>query len=224
MILWQKHIEYKGVKMNKRDFILSNFVIDDFIEKVNGNVILEETESLGKSKLDIKLPNEKQFLCIKNVDSGQKTDIAFFKTDKDLSLKKRVDHIIFEEVEDNQWNAHLIEMKTSVGVKTWTDIKGKFRASYLMVQGIAAMLEMQLAHIYMYTTYETEFLSAGTMPVERRVRTGGVPPKKEWESGKVQLNFGEILRVDHEKIQMSRQGNELVGTACLGKGNCRVRN
>lgn len=34
MILWQKHIEYKGVKMNKRDFILSNFVIDDFIEKV----------------------------------------------------------------------------------------------------------------------------------------------------------------------------------------------
>lgn len=100
--------------MNKRDFILSNFVIDDFIEKVNGNVILEETESSGKSKL--------------------------------------------------------------------------------------------------------------TMPVERRVRTGGIPPKKEWDSGKVQLNFGEILRVDHEKIQMSRQGNELVGTACLGKGNCRVRN
>ena len=61
MILWQKHIEHKGARMNKRDFILSNFVIDDFIEKVNGNVILEETESSGKSKLDIKLPNEKQY-------------------------------------------------------------------------------------------------------------------------------------------------------------------
>lgn len=201
--------------MNKRDFILSEFIINDFISEEEGEVLLEEMEPSGKSKLEVTLPREKHFLCIKNVDSRQKTDIAFFKNNKELSLKKRVDHMIFEENEENQWILHLIEMKSGVGVKTWSDIKGKFRASYLVAQGIAAMLEMPFVHTYMYTTYEHECFSNGTMPVERRVRTGSIPPKKEWDSGKVYLNYGEMWKFDHRKIQMRRHGDELLGSVCL---------
>ena len=56
------------------------------------------------------------------------------------------------------------------------------------------MLEIPLDHTYLYTTYlyttyEKEcFDTCGeTMPVERRVRTGNIPPKREWESGRVEL-------------------------------------
>lgn len=41
----------------------------------------------------------------------------FFKADQKYSMMKRVDHIILEHTEDDTWNLHLIEMKSSVGVQ-----------------------------------------------------------------------------------------------------------
>lgn len=80
------------------------------------------------------------------------------------------------------------------------------------------MLEIPLDHTYLYTTYlyttyEKECFDtcSETMPVERRVRTGNIPPKREWESGRVELNFGEKIPFDHEKVQMSRSTDGLKG-------------
>lgn len=82
----------------------------------------------------------------------------FFKADQKYSMMKRVDHIILEHTGDDTWNLHLIEMKSSVGVQKWIEVKGKFRASYLVSQAIAAMLEIPLDHTYLYTTYEKNAL------------------------------------------------------------------
>lgn len=137
----------------------------------------------------------------------------FFKADQKYSMMKRVDHIILEHTGDDTWNLHLIEMKSSVGVQKWIEVKGKFRASYLVSQAIAAMLEIPLDHTYLYTTYEKECFDtcSETMPVERRVRTGNISPKREWESGRVELNFGEKIPFDHEKVQMTRSTDGLKG-------------
>lgn len=44
------------------------------------------------------------------------------------------------------------------GSTKWIEVKGKFRASYLVSQAIAAMLEIPLDHTYLYTTYEKNAL------------------------------------------------------------------
>lgn len=144
-----------------------------------------------------------------------------FVKDKSKSMYKRVDHILFECLADNDWRVHLIEMKTSVGSDTWTDVKGKFRASYLFVQGIAAMLEMNLVETCMYTSFEkTCFHLSETMPVAKHLTVGDrhVRPQDEWDGKKFTLNFGERLPFVHIPIPMERNGQGVL----VGKYVCRT--
>lgn len=126
---------------------------------------------------------------------------------------KRVDHIIFEHTPDDKWKLHLIEMKSSVGNDKWIEIKGKFRASYLFAQGIAAMLEMQIEETCMYTTYEkVHFSLPETMPAARRLPLGGtlVKPEEEWDGSKFGLNFGTRIRFMHNPIHMERNAEDVL--------------
>lgn len=121
-------------------------------------------------------------LIIRNVDKKHR-EIYFFQNSKIKSMFKRVDHIIFENLSDNNWKIHLIEMKSSVGNEKWNEVKGKFRASYLLAQSIATMLEMNILETCMYTTYEKVHLSfSETMPSARRLLLGNklVSPQNEW--------------------------------------------
>ena len=139
--------------------------------------------------------------------------MLFFKNEKAKSMFKRVDHIVFEQLENNSWKLHLIEMKSSVGNEKWTDIKGKFRASYLLAQGIAAMLEMCITETCMYTTYEkANFSLSGTMPTARRLPLGEklVRPEEEWSGDKFELNFGSRISFRHTPIQMKRSEQDVL--------------
>lgn len=191
--------------MTKREFIMNELMVPGFIESMTAGGMLEETEETGKSELIFELPGQGN-LWIKNVDK-KKTDILYFKTGSTLSMFKRVDHIVFEHLEENIWRLHLIEMKSGVDADKWIEIKGKFRASYLVAQGIAAMLEMDIAETCMYTTYErVKFVHSSTMPSSRRVRTGTrmIRPEEEWNGGRFGLNYGERMGFKHYPIQMTR--------------------
>lgn len=184
-----------------------------FAEFESEIIYLEETEETGRSKLELHcLTNEN--ISIKNLD-GKNTQLQFFQTDSMKSMHKRVDHIVFQHLSDNDWKIHLIEMKSSVGVKKWTEIKGKFRASYLLAQGIAAMLEMNIVDTCMYTTYENVNLRLPeTAPAVRRLGLGleHVRPEEEWNSEKFALNFGRRITFMHRPIEMARdEDNILVG-------------
>lgn len=207
------------MEATKREFIINDLMVEYFIERETNMIHLEETEDTGRSKLDFKVISDKN-LVIKNVDK-QKTDILFFRNEKELSMFKRVDHIIFENVSGNDWKVHLIEMKSNVLVKRWSEIKGKFRASYLLVQGLSAMLEMNLVEICMYTTYEKACLTPpATMPAGRRLPLGKtyVKPKDEWDSGKVVLNFNKKISFSHIPIQMQRSDEEVL----IGEYSCSI--
>ena len=78
MISWEKLIWYRGIQMNKRTFVISELMQNNFIEETEQKVLLEETEESGKS------------LCIKNVDKKH-TDMYFFKADQKYSMMKRVE-------------------------------------------------------------------------------------------------------------------------------------
>ena len=202
----------------KRKYIIENLFADNFIEAESAIILLEEKEDSGRSLLEIQL-NKEDNLSIKNVDA-KNTNMYYFKNDKALSMYKRVDHIIFEHVSENDWKLHLIEMKSSVGRKKWNEIKGKFRASYLWAQGIAAMLDMNIVDTHMYTSYEKVQLEvSGTMPSERRMSVGEYfeKPEDEWDGGKFALNFGTRFSFEHTPLQIIRnEENILTGKHVLG--------
>lgn len=193
----------------------------DFLEQESEIIYLEEAEDTGKSLLKLELISDKS-LSIKNVDK-KRTEFHFFQKASSKSMFKRVDHIVFENISDNNWRLHLIEMKSSVGSEKWVEVKGKFRASYLLGQAIAAMLEMNLVETYMYTTYEkVHFSPSKTIPSARRGRVGqkNVKPQDEWDGKDFGLNFGIRVNFVHRPIQMKRdKQNVLIGEYCFDMEN-----
>lgn len=207
------------MEATKREFIINSLMVENFIKYEANSIYLEEIEDTGRSQLNFNVMSDEN-LVIKNVDK-QKTELLFFRNEKELSMFKRVDHIIFENLSGNDWKVHLIEMKSNVLVKRWIETKGKFRASYLLVQGLAAMLEMNLVEICMYTTYEKACLSpSSTMPAERRLSLGKthIKPEDEWDGGKFTLKFGTQISFSHKPIQMRRNEDGIL----IGEYSCNV--
>lgn len=190
---------------DKRKFIIEHLMKPGFITWEGQEMILEENEESGRTKLAVKLWS-KHNLCIANVDK-KNTVLLFFREDEASSMRKRVDHMIFEHQQDNRWKLHLIEMKGSVGEKKWKDIKGKFRASYLLGRAIAGMLDLELSEAVMYTTFDkVQFTPLETMPSARRTRSGRtlVRMEEEWEGKRFGLNFGERVSFMHVPVPMRR--------------------
>ncbi len=203
---------------NKREFIINDLMVSGFIKHENQEIFLVENEETGKSELRVHLQS-KDNLCIANADE-KKTELHFFQPERVKSMYKRVDHIIFEHQRNNKWKLYLIEMKSSVGEKKWGEIKGKFRASYLLAQGIAGMLELEISETVMFTTFEkVQFTLPDTMPSVRRGNLGSrfVRMEQEWSGESFGLNFGERISFSHIPVQMVRNEKDvLVGDLTAG--------
>lgn len=194
---------------SKRNYIINELMEENFIESETDQIYLEEKEDSGKSILRWKLLSNQNF-SIRNVDK-KNTIIHFF--DEKKGMYKRVDHIVFENLGNNDWKIHLIEMKSSVKYNKWIEVKAKFRASYLLVQAIAAILSMNIKEVRMYTTYEKCNLDIPeTMPTARRLFLGqkNVNPLDEWQGIDFGLNFGERIEFMHTPIQMVRNGMDIL--------------
>lgn len=199
------------MEKDKRKFILDERMQPDFITEQECDMLLKEYEESGKSELNVSLLSEHNLL-IANADM-KKTELHFFRKDKEKSMYKRVDHMIFEQQSNGKWKLHLIEMKGSVGERKWVEIKGKFRASYLLAQALAGMLELEISETVLYTTYErVEFHLSDTMPSARRGSLGRpfVRMQEEWNGGRFGLNFGRRIPLSHIPIQMKRNQNGIL--------------
>ena len=190
-----------------------NFIVDGFFDDVSKEYKLTEDKDSGKSEIIFPCKSEKN-LCISNFDGdGKPTILPFFKGDADLHLRKRVDHVIFELNQNQKFDVHLIEMKTTVGSKTWIEVKGKFRASYLTVKAIAAILDYEIENFCFYTTYEKVSLeSKKENTVTRKARLGqaAIRPEEEWAGNKFGLNIGDRLSFKHKPIQMTRNSDGIL--------------
>lgn len=198
------------MEKSTRDYIIKELFTPGFIEYQQGEILLEETEESGKSELRVQLKSDEN-LCITNVDKKH-TNLLFFQEHK--SLDKRVDHMIFERQKEDLWKLYLIEMKSSVGANKWIEVKGKFRASYLLAQAIAGMLELTITETVMYTTFEkVKFRPLDTTPTARRVRSGQslIPMEAEWKGEKFGLNFGTRISFRHVPLLMYKQEGCLKG-------------
>lgn len=197
--------------INKRNYVITELMVPGFIEQTGSHIVLYETEDTGRSKLDVFLSSD-QNLCIKNVDK-KNTQFYFFQDTKVKSMFKRVDHIIFENVAENDWKLLLIEMKSGIHYQKWVEVKGKFRASYLFAQAVAAILEMNIIESCMYTTYEkADFRIPDTMLVARRPSVGmrSVNPQEEWNGEQFALNFGLRIPFRHQPVLMTRNSENML--------------
>ena len=115
-----------------------------------------------------------------------------------------------------KWNVHVIEMKSSISTKEkWLEIKGKFRASYFLVQVLGAILQMEIQEVRMYTTYEKiSFACMPENPVSRRAYVGKAPENlmSEWNGEAFSLWFGETCSMPflHIPVQVFRKGKQLL--------------
>lgn len=188
---------------DERKFIMRQLMEPGFIENAESTVVLTEEEESGKSELRVKLCS-KENLCIANLDK-KKTELHFFLPAN--AMYKRVDHMIFERKRDGNVKLHLIEMKSSVGERKWVEVKGKFRASYLLALALAGMLALSVSETVMYTTFEkVEFRPLETMPSARRLKSGEplFRMEEEWSGMRFGLNFGTRIPFLHIPIQMER--------------------
>lgn len=196
-------------------FIIDELLNEKFIDLSNEDKVieLEELEESGRSKLEFKTISDKT-ITIKNIDKKH-TDMLFFRNDAALSMYKRVDHVIMDNIGGNKWNVYLIEMKSSLSDKTWIEVRGKFRASYLFIKAFAAILDIEINEVYMCTTYKNFKFTSNTIPSSKRIRTGtrNVPFIEEFQGGKFAIKLGDYLDFEHIPILMenNEEENRLIG-------------
>lgn len=70
----------------KREFIIKDLMVQDFIVQEGREVLLAETEETGKSELCVQLASDVN-LCIANLDK-KKTDFLFFRKGKQSPCTK----------------------------------------------------------------------------------------------------------------------------------------
>ena len=208
------------------NYALKNFLNDNFRYASNSlTYTLFETDKLGKSRLIVQVGTAEN-ICVTNYDNFPKWGIV--NTNKKIHMSKCVDHFIFKRNQLGIWELHIFEMKTSVGFRTWSDIKYKLRSSYLSIRAIAVYLGIKLSdeNITVYTTYENdEKMEVENMTDPKVIlpQVGGkaIDAKKdEWDAGFINVpiivsesnpyDFYITIRLRHNKILMHRAEDDFL--------------
>ena len=114
-------------------FALEHFLKAQYFSEPACSYELEELEDTGKSVLSLQVGTTDN-LCRTNFDDEKwRPRFSFVKTDKPDGLDKCVDHFILKK-SDGHWELHMFEMKATVGLRTWHDVRHKMRASYLKIR------------------------------------------------------------------------------------------
>ena len=195
-------------------YALDNFLLPDYVAPVSVSYDLYEKEKNGESKLHLDVGTTDN-ICVKNYD--QLPRCAFLRKERQFHMRQCIDHLILRKV-DSHWEAHMIEMKTTVGRDTWLNIKYKVRASYLNAYAMAVFLGIALddEHIFTYTTYEHDHMDVAHNENPRLISANmGVPvydiKKDEWDANRLYFSITELADIahkvclQHRKVKMFRK-------------------
>ena len=203
-------------------YALNKLIIPNyFVETKSGYELIEEDKN-GRSLLKLQVGTEDN-LCVQNYDSQKIKKCTFLREDKDLYMQKCIDHFILRK-KQNEWELHMVEMKTTIGFWTWFNIKYKMRASYLNIKALAVFLGISLKdeNIFAYTTYEKESFDVSKMdsPIVALPRIGGRAvnsKKEEWDADCINIpimvsannpyDFKTFIKLQHTKILMNRSSD-----------------
>ena len=191
-----------------------NFLEEDFFLSPNDSYCLEEKSESGRSELHVEIEGDN--LCSEDYDHKGKCN--FLKDSSRFKLKKSVDHVLLQKKEE-KWILHLIEMKSKVDNKKWSEIKQKIRASYFNIRALEKILGIHIDEVRTYTTYETTgfWNPSRTTDPKTIVAPLGKPmppaPEQEWENNAIHVDVGEFVEFRHRAVKMQRteDGTKLIG-------------
>lgn len=201
-----------------------NFFVDGFFAENAVRYELEEPAQSGQAQLILSV-RTKDNLCVENYDAKEKCEYL----NNESGLKKAVDHFVLVKQED-YWELHLIEIKKTVGHKTWNRIKDQLRASYLNIKALAAFLNIDLKdkNICAYTAYGTERLQELDKTNPRAILPNlgerAIDEKAdEWDSGCVYVPIIKepqkrtLVKLKHVpvKLNCSDENSRLEGTLTI---------
>ncbi|MDD2402747.1 MAG: hypothetical protein PHD60_11220 [Clostridia bacterium] len=195
-------------------YAMKNFIRDDYFLPMQKQYELKETAESGKSCLKVIIDGTN--ICVEKYDNQKRC--AFLREEKSFGMQKCIDHFILKKEKD-VWNLYMIEMKSSVGNRTWCDIKSKMRSSYLNIRALCEFLGIILGNVYSYTTYEKEAFETlkDTADVKTHVpilgRRATSFKDDEWDKGIIKVEIDKILEFSHTAVKMERntENNILVG-------------
>ena len=174
-----------------------DFFVKDYFEISDQQFTLSEMNQNGRADVTVRVTNPA--LYIGQFDTKKKCSF--------LKLQKCADHAIIIKNQDN-WELHIIEIKTSVGFRTWIDtIKPQLKSAMLHCRAIAGCLELNINRIVYYTAFENEkFGSNSPNVVVFKQPLGEFAPNAldEWNNDKIYFRFEKWEKFDHKKIQLQR--------------------
>lgn len=179
-------------------------------------------EGQGKSVLTLNVGTDEN-ICMTHYDKEGKCEFL----NSQLGLLKRIDHFVLKK-NNNKWELHMFEMKTTVTTEKIPIIKSKFLASYWNIRVFAMFLgiEFDIENVFLYTTYQDVELNIATStnPRGHTPPLGSVvkSPEKEWNSKYLKIRIipysNEVkdeIEFKHTKIKMDLIDGTLIGTWCL---------
>ncbi|MDK2965941.1 hypothetical protein [Lacrimispora sp.] len=186
-------------------YAVDNFIEDNYFLPMETNYELKEATDSGKSLLKVHVDGEN--ICVSEYDNKKRC--GFLRISSTFGMQKCIDHLILKKSGEN-WDLHMVEMKSSVGDKTWRDIKCKMRSSFLNVKALCSFLGITLGETYAYTTYEQERFTTPEDTADPKILVPqlGVKAtnykKDEWDKDIINIKIDKMITLPHKAIKMRR--------------------
>ena len=203
------------LKQNKSEVsFLDTF---DYLYYIHTNSLSTKTSSI-ESELYSYNQYKKAINKVKECMGVNDSTFEFLNKTKTTGLGRSVDHILLTRNDNGKWTAHLIEMKSGVSIKRWNEIKLKARASMLNIKALAAVLDISLESIVVYTTYEKLVLEVGdpTNLAGRKPMLGGGWKENEWDKNRIAIRIpkGREEYLTHKGIKMTKARIDAFDVLC----------
>ena len=195
-------------------YALDNFLNPKFFDSKKDTYELLETDDMGKTKLTLHVGTMDN-ICIKNYDRNIVWN--FLREEKNFHMRKSIDHFILKKNLSNIWELHMFEIKKTIQLSSWRDVKNQMRTSYFTIKALATFLGIEIfnENIFTYTAYANdEKLSCAKFVENSTTKTfqTGHPlidhKKDEWDANAIYIPLitpdgeEEFTKFKHTKIKL----------------------
>lgn len=162
-------------------------------------LLLKEKKKDGEAELTLQLQNP----CILFSKLEDKK-LRYFKN------QKCADYVLYE-YKENSWEMYIFELKRSIGLSQWDQIKEQAKGAMQNGLAIAGFLgiEISLERTRLYSVYRNDKINDYANPgklryqMHNRISTENSEEKCDWNASKVKLDFLGEREFMHHKVALN---------------------
>ncbi|NBK93490.1 hypothetical protein D5278_16150 [bacterium 1XD21-13] len=175
-------------------------LLDDHLVAFDENqFVLKEKRTEGKAELTLKLCAPCILFC-----KLEDKKLKYFKN------QKCADYLLYE-YKENHWEMHIFELKRSIGLSQWEQIKEQAKGAIQNGMAIAGFLgiEVSLDKVHMYSAYRNDKINDYANPgkqryqMHKRVSLEHSQKRCDWNAPMIELDFLGKREFHHHKVQLN---------------------